>query len=155
MRKIKTHPKAFILFFSPFFKRFYLFIHDTEREGERQTHRQREKQAPWREPDAGLNPGTPGSRPEPKADTQPLGHPGVPMRGSCSRRDLLSLPSFQPCPPSCRLLGRGPGTQIMFPKFLGLLASAWVPTEQRLDSKEKEYIGYPLLLPCLRRLLYQ
>ena len=38
----------------------------------------REKQAPCREPDAGLNPGTPGSLPEPKAGTQPLNHPGVP-----------------------------------------------------------------------------
>ena len=28
----------------------------------------------------GLNPGTPGSCPEPKADTQPLSHPGVPVR---------------------------------------------------------------------------
>ena len=37
---------------------------DTERE--RQRHRQREKQAPCREPDVGLNPGSPGSRPGPK-----------------------------------------------------------------------------------------
>ena len=27
----------------------------------------------------GLNPRTPGSRPEPKTDTQPLSHPGVPI----------------------------------------------------------------------------
>ena len=50
---------------------------DRERERERQRHRQREKRAPCREPDVGLDPGTPGSRPEPKADTQPLSHPGV------------------------------------------------------------------------------
>ena len=49
---------------------------DTDRE--RQRHRQREKQAPCREPDVGLDPGTLGSRPEPKADAQPLSHPGVP-----------------------------------------------------------------------------
>ena len=30
------------------------------------------------EPDAGLNPRTPGSQPELKADTQPLSHPGAP-----------------------------------------------------------------------------
>ena len=36
---------------------------DTERERERQRHKQREKQAPCREPDVGLDPGTPGSRP--------------------------------------------------------------------------------------------
>ena len=41
--------------------RFYLFIHERHREIERQRHRQREKQAPCREPDAGLDPGTPGS----------------------------------------------------------------------------------------------
>ena len=32
-----------------------------------------------REPNAGLNPRTPGSRPEPKADTQPLSHSGAPL----------------------------------------------------------------------------
>ena len=31
------------------------------------------------EPDVGLDPGTPGSRPGPKADAQPLSHPGVPL----------------------------------------------------------------------------
>ena len=46
------------------------------RDTEKQRHRQREKQAPCREPDVGLDPGTPGSRPEPKADAQPLSHPG-------------------------------------------------------------------------------
>ena len=44
---------------------------------ERQRHRQREKQASCGEPDAGLNPGTPGSQSEPKAGTQPLSHPGA------------------------------------------------------------------------------
>ena len=33
-----------------------------------QRYRQREKQAPHREPDVRLDPGTPESRPEPKAD---------------------------------------------------------------------------------------
>ena len=36
-------------------------MRDTERE--KQRHRQREKQAPRREPDVGLNPGSPGSPP--------------------------------------------------------------------------------------------
>ena len=62
----------------------------------RDTEKQREKQAPCREPDAGLNlrtagscpePKEPdaglnlrtaGSCPEPKADAQPPSHPGVP-----------------------------------------------------------------------------
>ena len=42
-----------------FFK--ILFFH--ERHTEWQRHRQREKQAPCKEPDAGLDPGSPGSRP--------------------------------------------------------------------------------------------
>ena len=50
-------------------------MRDTERE--RQKHRQREKQAPCGEPDVGLDPGTLESHPEPKADAQPLSHPGV------------------------------------------------------------------------------
>ena len=49
----------------------------THRERERHRHRQREKQAPRRDPDTGLDPRTPGSCPEPKADIQPLSHPGV------------------------------------------------------------------------------
>ena len=52
------------------------------RDTERQRHRQEEKQAAYREPNVGLDPGTLGSQPEPKADAQPLsqtpGYPGVP-----------------------------------------------------------------------------
>ena len=44
----------------------FLFIH--ERRRERQRHRQKERWAPHGEPEAGLNPRTPGSCPEPKAD---------------------------------------------------------------------------------------
>ena len=56
---------------------FILFTHERERERERerQRHRQREKQALCREPDWGLDPRTPGSRPEPKADA--LNHRGT------------------------------------------------------------------------------
>ena len=43
-------------------------MRDTEKE--KQRYRQREKQAPCREPDVGLDPRTPGSHPEPKADAQ-------------------------------------------------------------------------------------
>ena len=49
-------------------------MRDTYRERERQ----RETQAPCREPDVGLDPGTRGSQPEPKAGAQPLSHPGAP-----------------------------------------------------------------------------
>ena len=52
---------------------------DIERDRERQRHRRREKQAPWREPDVGLNLGTPGSHPGQKAGTKWLSHPGIPL----------------------------------------------------------------------------
>ena len=48
------------------------------RDTERGTHRQREKQAPCREPDTGLDPWSPGSRPGPKAGAKLLSHPGIP-----------------------------------------------------------------------------
>ena len=43
-------------------------------------HEQREGQSMIREPSEGLDPRTLGSRPEPKAEAQPLSHPGVPPR---------------------------------------------------------------------------
>ena len=46
--------------------RFYLFIHE------------RHRQAPCREPDAGLDPGTPGSCPGLKVGAELLSHPGIP-----------------------------------------------------------------------------
>ena len=60
--------------FSFIFLRF-LFIYSWETEQQR--HRQRKKQAPRREPDAGLYSRTPESCPEPKADAQLLSHPGI------------------------------------------------------------------------------
>ena len=47
------------------------------RDTHRQRRRLREKQAPHRKPDVGLNPRTPGSYPKPKADAQLLSHPGA------------------------------------------------------------------------------
>ena len=64
------------MMYPPLLKRFYIFIHGRHRERERP--RQREKQAPCGEPEGGLDPGTPGSRPGPKADAPPLSHPGAP-----------------------------------------------------------------------------
>ena len=52
-------------------------MRDTERE--RQRHRQREKQAPCREPDVGLDSGTPGSCSGLKSGAQLLSHPGIPL----------------------------------------------------------------------------
>ena len=54
-------------------------MRDRERETERQRHRQREKQAPCREPDVGLSPGTPRSCPGPKAGAKPLSYLGIPL----------------------------------------------------------------------------
>ena len=48
------------------------------REREKQRHRQREKQAPCREPDMGLDPGTPGPRPRQNAGGKLLSHTGIP-----------------------------------------------------------------------------
>ena len=61
-----------------FKKRFCLFIH--KRQKERGRDRQREKQASCRQPDMGLDPGSPGSYPGPKADAQLLSSPGVPAQ---------------------------------------------------------------------------
>ena len=61
---------------------------DTKRE--RLRHRQRAKQAPCREPDVGLDPGTPGSHPKSREDAQPLSHPGVPLF-SISMNSFLSF----------------------------------------------------------------
>ena len=78
--RVKALQQVLYSFFLIF---IYLFIYDRhrerERERERQRHREREKQAPCREPDVGLNPGTPGSRPGLKAGTKPLSHPGIPV----------------------------------------------------------------------------
>ena len=58
-------------------------MRDRQTERERQSHRQREKQAPCREPDVGLNPGSPGSHPALKAGAKVLSHLGCPI---CSVR---------------------------------------------------------------------
>ena len=55
----------------------------TERE------RETERQAPCREPDAGLDPGTPGSRPGPKADAPPLSQPGAPKSRVFDKSNVL------------------------------------------------------------------
>ena len=52
-------------------------MRDTETEAETQAEEGGEAGC-IQEPDVGLNPGTLGSRPEPKAGTQLLSHPGVP-----------------------------------------------------------------------------
>ena len=48
---------------------------DIEREAETQAEREADS---MRKPNVGLDPRTPGSHREPKADAQPVSHPGVP-----------------------------------------------------------------------------
>ena len=67
-----------------FFLIFYSFIHERQRERGPETQAE-EKQAPCREPDAGLDPESPGSRPGPKAGAKLLSHPRMPsVCVSCS-----------------------------------------------------------------------
>ena len=73
--KLTFNRHRYHIFCLVFFLRFYLLMRNTQR----QKHREREKQAPWKEPDVGLNPRTPGSCPEPNVDAQPLNHPGAPL----------------------------------------------------------------------------
>uniref|UniRef100_A0A8P0TFK3 RAB22A, member RAS onco family n=1 Tax=Canis lupus familiaris TaxID=9615 RepID=A0A8P0TFK3_CANLF len=43
-----------------------------------------------REPDVGLDPGSPGSRPGPKAGAKPLRHPGIPMLVAIKRASFMT-----------------------------------------------------------------
>ena len=62
------------------------------RDTQKERHRQREKQAPYQEPDARLEPRTWGSGPGRKADTQPLSHPGTP--GKADFNHILQTTAF-------------------------------------------------------------
>uniref|UniRef100_A0A8C0PLG9 Ubiquitin-like domain-containing protein n=1 Tax=Canis lupus familiaris TaxID=9615 RepID=A0A8C0PLG9_CANLF len=44
-----------------------------------------------REPDVGFDPGSPGSRPGPKAGAKPLRHPGIPHLTSYKKESILHL----------------------------------------------------------------
>ena len=50
----------------------------TQREREREREAEGEAGSMRREPDVGFDPGSPGSRPGPKAGAKPLRHPGIP-----------------------------------------------------------------------------
>ena len=72
-----------------FFKYFiYFFMRDTERQAETQAEGEA---GSMREPEVGLDPGTLGSRPGPKADAQRRrSHPGVPYKV------IFKVDSFSP-----------------------------------------------------------
>ena len=57
-----------------------MIVTEREREREREAETQAEGEAGsiHQEPDVGLDPGSPGSRPGPKAGAKRLRHPGIP-----------------------------------------------------------------------------
>ena len=57
-----------------YFFNFYFFMIVTQREREAETQAEGKAGSMHQEPDVGLNPGSPGSRPGPKADAKPLSH---------------------------------------------------------------------------------
>ena len=63
----------FLIFF------FLLFMIVTESEWEAETQAEGEAGSMHQEPDVGFDPGSPGSRPGPKAGAKPLRHPGIPI----------------------------------------------------------------------------
>ena len=65
----------------------------TQREREREAETQAEGEAGsmhW-EPDVGLDPGSPGSRPGPKAGAKPLRHPGIPYKRFIIKKKKIKL----------------------------------------------------------------
>ena len=64
-----------------FFK--ILFIHERHRERKRERHRQRERQAPCREPNVGLDPGSPGPMTRAEGSAKLLGYWGCPTLTFC------------------------------------------------------------------------
>ena len=72
----QAYPVLFVFGLFLFFKILFIYSLETHRERGRDTGR--EKQAPCGKPNTGLDPKSPGSRPELKADAQPLSHPGAP-----------------------------------------------------------------------------
>ena len=55
-----------------------MIVTHREREREAETQAEGEAGSMHREPDVGFDPGSPGSRPGPKAGAKPLRHPGIP-----------------------------------------------------------------------------
>ena len=78
--KIKENQEIqYTLFFLIFFIIIILFIYDSHTQREAETQAEGEAGSMHREPDVGFDPGSPGSRPRPKAGTKPLRHPGIPF----------------------------------------------------------------------------
>ena len=65
-----------------------------EREREAETQAEGEAGSMHREPDMGFDPGSPGSRPGPKAGAKPLRHPGIPKKGISDGSSFSGTGSF-------------------------------------------------------------
>ena len=57
-----------------------MIVTERKREREAETQAEGEAGSMHREPNVGFDPGSPGSRPGPKAGAKPLRHPGIPTR---------------------------------------------------------------------------
>ena len=90
--------------FEAFLKKI-LFIYSQETQRGRQRHRQREKQAPCKEPDVGLDPRTLRSCPEPKAGAQPLSQPGAPQFKASLNAPILQIRAERPSPGAVQAVG--------------------------------------------------
>ena len=66
-----------------------MIVTQREREREAETQAEGEAGSMHREPDVGLDPGSPGSRPGPKAGAKPLRHPGFPKNLSYSEHNKM------------------------------------------------------------------
>ena len=66
--------RSVALFLTSFFKIFFMIV----TEGEAETQAEGEAGSMHREPAVGFDPGSPGSRPGPKAGAKQLRHPGIP-----------------------------------------------------------------------------
>ena len=64
---------------SPAFSKIYLFDTEIEHKQGKQQREEGEAGSMHWEPDVGFDPGSPGSRPGPKAGAKPLRHPGIPI----------------------------------------------------------------------------
>ncbi|XP_072689989.1 mediator of RNA polymerase II transcription subunit 23 isoform X7 [Canis lupus baileyi] len=114
--------------------------HVTETQREADTSRGRSRLL-CREPDAGLYPRTPGSRPKPKADTQPLSNPDFftgsdSIQGTWCKDILQTIMSFTPHNWASHTLSCFPGPLQAFFKQNN------VPQESRFNLKknvEEEY----------------
>ena len=71
-----------------------MIVTEREREREREAETQAEGEAGsmHREPNVGLDPGSPGSRPGPKAGAKPLRHPGIPGISILNVGNIFILP---------------------------------------------------------------